>query len=848
MSTKRWPLQVKTRQGMGFEAGLMSPGAGGNQASDGGQAADPQMLMRGGPGSGPHASGTLSKEEHDKQFTASYSKTMDALNAKKDSGLSNDPKAGGRDRVKAYHDIMQPSEKELTADNAQKEGALSAWSAHHSALSPRSMRSSEDQERAPDGKFGSGTLHDPHESKTAKAAAGQNTTKFKIGDEVKNKFGDSGKVLNVEGNVLKVNTGEGKTQLWMSGHTEPREKTMNVEIRYASKMTVEERGDQGDEMALVGYAAAYNSLSKPLPEGFVEKIAPGAFDRALAEKQDCRCLFNHDPSRVLGRVSSGTLKLSSDDKGLKFRCALDPNQQAHRDLHAAVKRGDISDCSFAFSPNGEDGHDFDDVRQQDGSWLMIRTLKDVNLYDVSAVTHPAYNDTSVSARDAQMTPEIRSIVTKLLEKRAQTEKRDAFDCLEDYIGAISKAMAEKFPCEPVEGDGGTCCSSYGKFYILETHVDHVIACNTYGPDPQEFVSIPYVISPDGDGFVFGTPVPMEKEYVPAERTAQKVAEHRAMHSGHMQAIADQHAAAAAEHNAMSDAHAAASTEHSAHAAAHQEVADDAAKEAERMKKCEDSDGDCAVKGCRCQNCRCDDCDVWDDEDIDGENQDDRSKRMLAKYGAEKRDAAGKTLTKKVGGKNLPASAFASVGDPNDTSTWKLPVHDKAHADNAAARLDQTADIDKDAAKAKIEAAQKKFGEKTDTRSIDPNTLPMSAEEVEDTMNRLRLITIDSEVRSITVSAPEERGGPGSGPRPGGNKGNKETEKGEIATNNEQHAAAATAHDTEAEKTTGKESEAHSKAANAHWKAAGKMGVASTKDSAEASAQARIASLKANGKI
>ena len=650
MSAKRWPLQVKTRQGMGFEAGLMSPGAGGNQASDGGQAADPEMLLR-------------AQEQH--VTTGKFTKAT------------------------------TQSLASSTAD-----------------------------------------------------AAGHNSTKFEVGDEVKSKSGGSGTVSSMEDGILTVKTDDGKTEKWQAVLTEKRETmSTNIEIRYASKMTVEERGDQGDEMALVGYAATYNSLSKPLPQGFVEKIVPGAFDRALAEKQDCRCLFNHDSSRVLGRVSSGTLKLSSDDKGLKFRCALDPNQQAHRDLYAAVKRGDISDCSFAFSPNGEDGHDFDDVRQQDGSWLMIRTLKDVNLYDVSAVTHPAYNDTSVQARDAAMTPEIRSIVNKLLEKRAQTEKRDAFDCLEDYIGAISKALAEKFPCESVEGDGGACCSSYGKFYILETHVDHVIACNNYGPDdfgqgPQEFVSIPYVISPDGDGFVFGTPVPMEKEYVPAERTAQKVAEHRAMHSGHMQAIADQHAAAAAEHNAMSDAHAAASTEHSAHAAAHQEVADDAAKEAERMKKCEDSDGDCAVKGCRCQNCRCDDDDVWDWDNEDDNSDDSRKAARLA----ENRGADGKTLTKKVAGKNLPASAFASVGDPNDTSTWKLPVHDKAHADNAAARLNQTADIDKDAADKKIKAAQKKFGEDTSNRSVDPNSLPMTVEEIEDTLNRLRLIAIDSEVR------------------------------------------------------------------------------------------------------
>jgi hypothetical protein len=77
------------------------------------------------------------------------------------------------------------------------------------------------------------------------------------------------------------------------------------------------------------------------------------------------------------------------------------------------------------------------------------------------------------------------------------------------------------------------------------------------------------------------------------------------------------------------------------------------------------------------------------------------------------DDSSKVRTKMVGGKALPAGAFAVVGDPNDTSTWKLPIHDKAHADNAAARLNQTDDIDKEAADKKIKAAQKKFGESPD---------------------------------------------------------------------------------------------------------------------------------------
>jgi len=75
---------------------------------------------------------------------------------------------------------------------------------------------------------------------------------------------------------------------------------------------------QGDEFAIEGYAARFNSESKDLG-GFREIIAPSAFTRALAEKQDVFCLVNHSSDKILGRSSSGTLTLSQDDKGLKLR-------------------------------------------------------------------------------------------------------------------------------------------------------------------------------------------------------------------------------------------------------------------------------------------------------------------------------------------------------------------------------------------------------------------------------------------------------------------------------------------------------------------------------------------------
>lgn len=178
---------------------------------------------------------------------------------------------------------------------------------------------------------------------------------------------------------------------------------MAIEKRILTAHTALRAESQGDELVLRGYAARFNVLSHPLPQGFREQIQPGAFKRSLTKGDDVICTFNHDSDKVLGRVRSGTLKLAEDDKGLAFRCQLDPNQSSHRDLHAAVKRGDISDCSFAFSVP-DDGDDFSDGTDEEGQRCLKRTLRNVTLHDVSVVTHPAYPQTSVDARNRILLP------------------------------------------------------------------------------------------------------------------------------------------------------------------------------------------------------------------------------------------------------------------------------------------------------------------------------------------------------------------------------------------------------------------------------------------------------------
>jgi HK97 family phage prohead protease len=148
-----------------------------------------------------------------------------------------------------------------------------------------------------------------------------------------------------------------------------------------------EGDDKPKTKKIEGYAAVYSSPSEDM--GFREIIMPGAFDRAIREGHDVRCLLNHDTNIVLGRTKSGTLRLSVDDRGLKIENDM-PDTQAGRDTLTLIERGDIDQMSFAFRTIA------DNWRTEDGN--QIRELLDVELLDVSPVAYPAYAATVVSAR------------------------------------------------------------------------------------------------------------------------------------------------------------------------------------------------------------------------------------------------------------------------------------------------------------------------------------------------------------------------------------------------------------------------------------------------------------------
>ena len=158
-------------------------------------------------------------------------------------------------------------------------------------------------------------------------------------------------------------------------------------------MTAEVRAVATDDgsMKIGGYAATFNSEATGL--NFREVIAPGAFTRALSSGDPVFLLVNHDMEGIpLASTQSGTLNLRQDKTGLYMEATLDPANPKAQELSSAVRRGDMDKMSFAFtvSPDGQ---------TKDAG---LRTLTDIErLYEVSVVTLPAYDSTSVGMRSVE---------------------------------------------------------------------------------------------------------------------------------------------------------------------------------------------------------------------------------------------------------------------------------------------------------------------------------------------------------------------------------------------------------------------------------------------------------------
>lgn len=172
----------------------------------------------------------------------------------------------------------------------------------------------------------------------------------------------------------------------------------NLEIRALN--TVEKT----EENIVEGYALKFNTESRNLG-GFIETITPEALEGV--DLSDVRCFLDHDSSKLLGRTSSGTLKLNVDETGLYFRCIL-PNTSVGRDAMELVTRGDLNQCSFGFTVEKD--------KWAKGNDIMMRSINKIgNLFEISLVSIPAYDDTDVRVATRSLEEAVNEIEKQRLE-------------------------------------------------------------------------------------------------------------------------------------------------------------------------------------------------------------------------------------------------------------------------------------------------------------------------------------------------------------------------------------------------------------------------------------------------
>ena len=185
-------------------------------------------------------------------------------------------------------------------------------------------------------------------------------------------------------------------------------RNLKNQVRSIGKLQTRADNNETDEMKITGYFVVFNSETE-LYDGMYEEISDKAF--ANIDLSDIRALADHDTAKVLGRTKSNTLKLSVDDKGLYGEITINKNDTEAVNLYERVKRQDIDQCSFGFNILNE-------TMEQRADGTTKWTITEIELFEVSVVTFPAYADTAVEARSAQ----IEQLEQRNLQKRKQQLK------------------------------------------------------------------------------------------------------------------------------------------------------------------------------------------------------------------------------------------------------------------------------------------------------------------------------------------------------------------------------------------------------------------------------------------
>jgi len=220
-----------------------------------------------------------------------------------------------------------------------------------------------------------------------------------------------------------------------------------------SELHVREAAEGEKSRTVEGYAMLFGVRSVNLTpwsstREVYEIMEPGCLTADLLNRSDVVLTAFHNNQMILGRwrQGKGTLSLEIDQRGLKIRCTLAETATAD-ELLSAIERGDITGMSFAFTADEEDnenGVSYERTAEQtaDGKEVWLRHVKKVTgLYDVTIAGHPAYEQTTIEAREVDefLDKHLRACGGETDEEKAAREKKEA----EEKAAAEAKAKEEE---------------------------------------------------------------------------------------------------------------------------------------------------------------------------------------------------------------------------------------------------------------------------------------------------------------------------------------------------------------------------------------------------------------------
>lgn len=191
-----------------------------------------------------------------------------------------------------------------------------------------------------------------------------------------------------------------------------------------------ERRAEGDEKIVTGYATTFNEpyeLFRSAWDGYLyivnEQVDPGAFDET--DMRDVIMQYNHE-GRVFARTSNGTLELDPDEHGLHIRANLG-GTEIGRQLYEEIEGGYTDKMSFGFRVGKDKREETEERDEETGvtTVTILRTILSVSkLYDVSAVSIPANDGTSISSRNYAegVIDEVRQEIAERENRRRQKQK------------------------------------------------------------------------------------------------------------------------------------------------------------------------------------------------------------------------------------------------------------------------------------------------------------------------------------------------------------------------------------------------------------------------------------------